>query len=276
MSRRTAQWLMVLVLLLAFGVRTWQIQEMPPGWRDDELINSLVISQKVLDGDIAVYYADASGHEALYHALNAGMLGLFGANSMGIRLLSVFLGVLTVAFTYRVGKQFGDETVGLLASAALAVSFWSLMYSRIGLRHVLTPPLMLGAVMFFMSAWHWREARSDAVKLRRFGVAGLFVALGLYTYFASRGVPLIFLATLGYGALFMWPRFKQNWRGAVLMFMVTAVLAIPLVQTLRNQPESEARVAELAVPLVAAQAGDYEPPSAVRGGNAFHVPCRRG
>ncbi|MEM7330811.1 MAG: hypothetical protein AAF490_01875 [Chloroflexota bacterium] len=273
MSRRTAQWIMILVLLLAFSVRTWQIQEMPPGWRDDELINSLVISQKVLDGDFAVYYADASGHEALYHALNAGMLGLFVANAMGIRLLSVFLGVLTVALTYQVGKQFGGASVGLIASATLAMSFWSLMYSRIGLRHVLTPPLMLGAVMFFMQAWHSignhpdkEEKRERSAKIASgfiptvyYAVAGLFVALGLYTYFASRGVPLIFLAILGYGAIFMWPRFKQNWQGALLMFGITAVLAIPLIQVLQNQPESEARVAELAVPLVEAELGNYEP-----------------
>ncbi|MFN2139940.1 MAG: hypothetical protein ACK2U5_05630, partial [Candidatus Promineifilaceae bacterium] len=56
--------LLVLVLLLAGLLRFWRLDKVPPGWRDDELINSLVISQHVLDGDLAVYYADASGHEA--------------------------------------------------------------------------------------------------------------------------------------------------------------------------------------------------------------------
>ncbi len=255
---------MVLILLLAFGVRTWQIQEMPPGWRDDELINSLVISQKVLDGDWAVYYSDASGHEALYHALNAGMLGLFGPNAMGIRLLSVFLGVITVGLTFRVGKQLANVPTGLIAAATLSVSFWSLMYSRIGLRHILTPPLMLGAVFFFMMAWQSQQSNatpqnSKRHSIVRFLTAGLFIGLGIYTYFASRGVPLIFVAILGYGAIFMWPRFKQHWQGALLMFVLTAVMSIPLIQTLQNQPESEARVAELAVPIVEAQAGNFEP-----------------
>ena len=263
MTKRDTLWVMALILLLGFALRSWQIQEMPPGWRDDELINSLVISQKVLDGEWAVYYADASGHEALYHILNAGMLGLFGANALGIRLLSVFLGMLTIVLTYRVGKQLSGSRVGVLAAAALAASFWSLMYSRIGLRHILTPPLMLGAVLFFLIGW-WgegRKAKSEGRGVRVVGwyfVSGLFVALGLYTYFASRGVPLIFLAVLGYGALFMWPRFKQQWLGMLVLFGVTAVLAIPLLQTLQNQPESEARVAELAVPLVEARLGNYD------------------
>ncbi|MCZ7666284.1 MAG: glycosyltransferase family 39 protein [Chloroflexi bacterium] len=83
----------------------WQLDSVPPGWRDDELINSLVISQHVLDGEWAVYYPDASGHEALYHALNAIFLALFGATVWGIRYLSVLLGTLTVALTYRFGKK---------------------------------------------------------------------------------------------------------------------------------------------------------------------------
>ncbi|MCA9926694.1 MAG: hypothetical protein KC421_30210, partial [Anaerolineales bacterium] len=99
------RWVAVAIVLAAFALRTWQLDGVPPGWRDDELINSLVISQHALDGEIAVYYADASGHEALYHLLNGVMLGLFGPNIVGIRLLSVFLGMLTVALTYQVGRR---------------------------------------------------------------------------------------------------------------------------------------------------------------------------
>jgi 4-amino-4-deoxy-L-arabinose transferase-like glycosyltransferase len=139
----------LLIVLIAFFLRVWQLDGVPPGWRDDELINSLVISQKVLDGNWAVYYADASGHEALYHALNAGMLGLFGANVMGIRFLSVLLGTLAVPLTYVLGQRLFNRTTGLVAAAALSVSFWSLMYSRIGLRHVLAPLLALLAFWFF-------------------------------------------------------------------------------------------------------------------------------
>ena len=137
--------LVLAITFVAFVLRLWQLGHLPPGWRDDELINSLVISQHVLDGDLAVYYADASGHEALYHALNAIMLGMFGANWVGIRLLSAFLGTLTVPLAYQVGRKLFGRRVGLTASAGLTVSFWGLMYSRFGLRHVLLPVLTLAA-----------------------------------------------------------------------------------------------------------------------------------
>ena len=58
------------VLITAVFLRFWHLDTVPPGWRDDELINSLVISQHLLDSELAVYYADASGHEALVETLH--------------------------------------------------------------------------------------------------------------------------------------------------------------------------------------------------------------
>lgn len=246
--------LIVALTLMAFALRVWQLDAVPPGWRDDELINSLVISQKVLDGEWAVYYADASGHEALYHALNAVMLGLFGPNILGIRLLSALLGTLTIPLTYLVGRRLFGTTVGLVAAATLAFSFWSLMYGRTGIRHILTPLLALAAFYFF-----WRGLTGSCSALANFTLAALCMGLGLYTYFASRGVPLILLAFCGYLVLFRRDLFKKKWPGFAVMFAVTALLALPLAITLSRQPESEARVSELAVPLVEARAGNFEP-----------------
>ena len=38
------------------------LADVPPGWRDDELIETLVISRNILGGDLRFYYPDASGH----------------------------------------------------------------------------------------------------------------------------------------------------------------------------------------------------------------------
>ncbi|WP_420628366.1 ArnT family glycosyltransferase [Candidatus Leptofilum sp.] len=262
-QRRREFWLIVVITFVAFVLRLWQLGHLPPGWRDDELINSLVISQKVLDGDLAVYYPDASGHEALYHALNALMLGLFGANWVGIRLLSAFLGTLAVPLTYLVGRKLFGRMVGLTAAAGLTFSFWGLMYARFGLRHVLMPLLTLGAFYFFWRGFKqgdWRleiEPRKSPISC--YLVAALFINLGFYTYFAGRGVPLILLAFMGVVWLLARPYFRAHWRGWLLLLGATAVLAIPLILTLQAQPEAEGRVAELAVPLVEARAGNFEP-----------------
>lgn len=254
--------LLVLLLAAAF-LRLYRLEEVPPGWRDDELINSLVISQHVLDGDWAVFYPDASGHESLYHVLNAGMMALFGPGVAGIRWLSVILGVLSVALTFLLARQLFGRPVAFVAATALAFGFWSLMYSRVGLRHVSLLPLMLGALAAFWRGVRiddeLRETHSPSPGRWHFCLAGVLLGISFYTYFASRGLPLILVALAAYWLLFDRPALGRHWRGLVLALAVAAALAVPLLLAQRQTPETTGRVEEIAVPLVRASEGDFEP-----------------
>lgn len=263
LARRPATWA-VIITLLGFGLRVWALEGVPPGWRDDELIETLVVSQKILDGDLAFYYPDASGHEALYHALNAIFLAFFGPTGPGIRLLSAFLGTLAVPLTYALARRMFGAAVGLTSAALLAVSFWGLMYSRVGIRHSLTPVLALAGFYFF-----WRVVIGEQgskglpprtpAPLRFFAVAGLFLGLGFHSYFASRGAPLIPAAFVGYLLLVAPSRLRGKWRELAVMAAVAALVALPLLLAVAAQPEAEGRVGELALPLIEARAGNLGP-----------------
>jgi 4-amino-4-deoxy-L-arabinose transferase-like glycosyltransferase len=299
LNNSTIRILLLLLVLFAFGLRVWRLDQAPPGWRDDELIEALVISQKVLEGDIQVYYPDASGHEALYHILAAGMLRLFGPGVAGIRWLSAILGTLTIPLTYLIGRRLFNPAIGLLAAALLAVSFWSLMYSRFGIRHINMPVLMLATFYPFLKGLNigHQPAENDnerpltndqrpttddqrpAFAVRRspftihnFTLAGLFMGLNFYTYFAARGIPLILFGYCVYLGLFARPRLRRHWRGLLLMFGLAFLLALPLAVTLSRQPEAEARLTEVGKPLTDALAGDYALlwENTVRTLNMFH------
>jgi 4-amino-4-deoxy-L-arabinose transferase-like glycosyltransferase len=283
--RSPAFWAVV-ITFLAFGLRVWALERVPPGWRDDELIETLVISQKILDGDLAFYYPDASGHEALYHVLNALFLAWFGPTGPGIRLLSAFLGTLTVPVTYILARRMlepdtkftatapvttapvttapvttapvttAPAITGLIAAALLAVSFWGLMYARVGIRHSLTPLLATLAFYFF-----WRAMTigpGDQRSFRFFLAAGTFLGLGFHSYFASRGAPLIPLAFLVYMAIVEPEGIRQKWRGIAVMFFTTVLVALPLLLAVAAQPEAEGRVGELALPVIEARQGNYD------------------
>ena len=275
LARHPATWAM-LIVLLAFGLRVLTLEGLPPGWRDDELIETLVISQKILDGNLAFYYPDASGHEALYHVLNAIFLGLFGPTGPGIRLLSAFLGTLAVPLTYALARRMFGVAVGLAASALLAVSFWGLMYSRVGIRHSLTPVLALAAFYWFWRAMQKRKGEREKGRkgnesapapllifapapLLPFALSGLFLGLGFHAYFASRGAPLIPAAYV----VFLWlvapQRLRGKWRGLLVMAVTTVAVALPLLLAVAAQPQAEGRVGELALPLIEARAGNFGP-----------------
>jgi 4-amino-4-deoxy-L-arabinose transferase-like glycosyltransferase len=263
---RRARWLALAITLLAFFLRVWRLDEVPPGWSDDELSDMLVISQKLYQGDYSVYYVDATGLEAPYFMVAGLFLRMLGFNALGIRLLSALLGTLAIPLLYQVGRRAFSRRVALLAAALLATSFWALIYSRVNIRHISLPVFVLGTVYFF-----WQGIQTG--RRRSFAIAGVWMGLGFYTYFASRGVPLILLAF----SLYLWladrPRWRRTWRGQLLTLLLALGLAIPLVVSLLRQEGADARVAEVAVPLVAARDGNFEPlrSHVVRTLNMFHA-----
>ena len=179
--------LMILVILLAFGLRVLWLDQAPPGFSDDELSNAFVISGKILAGDWQFYYTDASGHEVFFHALAAGTIKLFGFNVLGLRLMAAIFGTLAIPLTYLFGRRLFSRHVGLIAAAGLAMSFWSLLYSRDGQRHITMPVFMLLAFLFLWQGLKKPEKRSAFIW------AGLALGVGFSTYFAARGIPAIVL-----------------------------------------------------------------------------------
>lgn len=258
LSRRVEVALVLGIVLAALVLRLVGHRFAPDGWREDELSNALVVSQHVRDGEVRLYYDDASGHEGLYHWLQAGTMALFGAGVLGVRGVSIGLGTLSVLLTYLLARRLFGWPVSAIAAAAMAVSFWSLMYSRAGQRHVSVLPTTLLSFYFLWKAVPvGGGSRRDGAHIGSYVLAGVWMGIGFYTYFASRGVPLAVAAWGFY--LLVWRRdlWRAVWRGLVVALVVAGTLGAPLVVTLARQPHAEARVAELATPVYDARAGDF-------------------
>jgi 4-amino-4-deoxy-L-arabinose transferase-like glycosyltransferase len=261
-----ANWLLVAILLLTWGLRLCCLDTVPPGWRDDELINIHALSGELLRGHFPLYFTGASGHEPLYHYLLAGVHAVWGFNPLSGHLLSIALGTLTVALTYALARRLFGRAVAVVASLALVTSFWSLMYSRIALRHISLLPLGLAA---FYLLWCGLESPISNPQ-SRIGppvLLGFVLGVSLYTYPAARLLPVLLVLFGGYLALFHRDRFKWHWRGLLLALVIAALVSVPLwVAIARGRSEAaaqgvgaDARLAELAVPLRELQAGDPRP-----------------
>jgi len=51
-----SRWAAVAIVLLAWGLRLCCLEEVPPGWRDDELINIHALSGEVLRGNFPLLH----------------------------------------------------------------------------------------------------------------------------------------------------------------------------------------------------------------------------
>jgi 4-amino-4-deoxy-L-arabinose transferase-like glycosyltransferase len=258
-SRRAEVALVLAILGLALTLRVVGHWYAPHGWREDELSNALVISQHVREGEVRLYYADASGHEGLYHWLQAGTMALFGPGVAGVRGVSIALGTLAVLLLYLLAREMYGWPTAAVASLALAVSFWGLMYSRSGQRHVSVTVTTLAAFVLLWRGFRAERPVTSAFKPTFYALAGVMMGVGFYTYFASRGPPLILLAFGVY--LLIWRRevWARAWRGLGLALLIGGALGLPLAIRLAGNPGIEARVAELAGPLRAAREGDLAP-----------------
>ena len=242
-------WAATAVLLLAALFRLVALQDVPPGLAQDEVLDA-DIALFIRGGYNAFFFREGYGHEPLYHYLAVPFAPLLGDNVLAVRLPSVFLGLLLVALTMRWAKrEFGGMTA-VVAGIGLAVSWWPIIFSRLGIRPILEPVLL--AVM----AWFWP---------RRPWLAGLFLGLSLYSYTGARVVfliPILFAAyclLLGRRGRARFPSPYAPLTTAVIVLLMAALVSLPLFLTLRADPTLQQRVDQLAGPLAALRQGDLKP-----------------
>ncbi|RIK58030.1 MAG: hypothetical protein DCC57_01190, partial [Chloroflexi bacterium] len=98
-------WLLLLLLtLLAAGLRFYQLGVLPPGFQFDEAFNA-VDARLVLEGNRPLFLPANAGREVLYTYFQAALAALFGLNVTTLRLASALLGTLAVPITYLVYRR---------------------------------------------------------------------------------------------------------------------------------------------------------------------------
>lgn len=111
---------------------------------------------------------------------------VLGVTPATLRLTAALWGILTVALTFGLGKRWYGNRIGLLAAGFLAVAFWHVVLSRVGLRAISAPAFYVGVLWAVAEAFQRRRMRS-------FVLAGVLLGLSEYTYISARVLPAIIL-----------------------------------------------------------------------------------
>ena len=286
MTPRPKSWLaanyrlvMVSVFLIAALLRLYGLNnQSPPGIEHDEVAHWL-INQDILNGNQGLYFTGGYGHEAGYHYLQSGSMVLLGDNVMALRLPSAFLGLLVVAIAFALSRRLFGLRTAVLSAGLLAVLFWPVFYSRLGLRAISLPFLSGLSAYFWWQGWLKWSTRSDLVRKRGreseeipgsrpyshnralvyFILAGLLAGLSFYTYMASRVVPIFYVLFVLYLVLVHRPAIQERWQGVALFFLSYAIVAAPLAFYLLGNPGAEYRLSEINQPLTALMDGNLRP-----------------
>ncbi len=217
--------LILAVLLLAFFLRFYRLPSVPFGWHPDEATKGLLARDVLAGKYYPAFFSAFTGREALYVYLEAAAFALFGEGIFAARVLSAFIGVLTIAATYRLGREWFNRRVGLFAAALLAASLWHLIASRNSYRAVIQPLIQLPALLFLFRGW--RAPRTPRSRWQ-FVIAGIFIGLSQYTYTAARFFPVFIAATMFFAWLLAPPLVNRRWKSLLMMILVSLVIFIPL------------------------------------------------
>ena len=243
----------VVLLMLAAGLRVWQIDRVPPGLHDDEVINGEIVEGEIFTGHPAIFYS-TDGREGLFHLTLAAGLRFIGYNPLGWRFAGFAWGLIGLATIYALAKRLLGQRVALITLAFAAISFWSLYEGRAATRSVSLIAVSALAALAFFRAW-----QAPTPSRQRWLLAGALAGLMLYTYIAARAMPLAFILLLIYLAVTQRQTWRRQWR-SIALYGVTAILvAAPIVIYLALHPVVDTRFQALTDTIAAARQGDWLP-----------------
>lgn len=255
--RRNHLFIPTIILLAGFALRIIDLPALPPGLSHDEAANGLAAIQ-VIDGARPIFFEINKGIEPLIIYLEALAFWLFGIGPIQLRLVNVICGQLTIALIYPLACRLGNRRIALIAMFGVAGSFWPIFVSRLTLRAIALPPLLILALYFL-----WLTFSHTNWKSWLYGtVSGLMAGIAMYTYLSSRFIPFLLL-TIALGLLSSHYRTQRNLTapaiGLLLHFVMWAALFAPLARHyLENQASFSLRANQVTT-LPHALGGDFEP-----------------
>ncbi len=248
------------IILLAFLLRTWDLDRLPPGLFFDEAYNGIDANLVIAGIARPLFFAGNNGREPFFIYLQSAAIAMLGASSYSLRIVAAFAGVLTVPVIAILARQMLACAVSspalnysqprkllaqamLIAAAALSVSYWHMSLSRLGFRAILLP-LFSALMVYYLARARQLDRRRDFI------LAGIWLGLAQYTYVSARLLPLVIAGFVVLELLLSLRRkstadITARLVNAGMMAAMALFVAAPLLWTFWQQPE-----------LVTARTGD--------------------
>lgn len=212
-----------LVILIAAFLRFYNLDKIPPALFGDEIdvgyqAYSILHTGKDIRGHFLPIYIQsiAEFRAPLYIYSTVPFVAVFGLNEWGVRLPAAFWGVLSVFGLYLLTKQLFNQRIALFAAFSIAISPWSLQYSRASFEVTLLISLLVFATYFFLLG----------DKRHRFWILSAFLfGLTFYTYSTAT----IFTPLLGLILVFLHrERLMADKKVAIISLLVLFVTLLPI------------------------------------------------
>lgn len=148
----------------------------------------------------------------LYHPSTILYIKLFGDSEFALRFYSLIFGVLTVPFTYRLGRDLGGVRLGLIAALLIAVAPFQIWHSQEARMYSLLTAASVMSMWGFVNLWRRGGWRWWLVYM-----VGTLWAISVHYH----GAVLI-----GVQGLFLLLTWQRHWRGYLKWAASLGVIAL--------------------------------------------------
>ncbi len=263
------------ILLLAALLRVYQLDQLPPGLHYDEAFNATMAHRVRVGIERPIFFTEDMTEEPMAIYVAALSFTLFGETPWALRLVSALAGIATIAALYALARALFSPSpaervtpspvkrgragvgVSLLAAFALAILYWHINFSRLGMEPIFTPLMLTLALAFLWRALasderrvasgansasrsritHTCTARKCRCHASLFVLSGVFLAATLYTYKAALFTPILFAAFIALEILLDRGFWAQNGRGLIILVIAAVLVFSPLGLYLATHPE---------------------------------------
>lgn len=236
-SRRLDLFIVTVIVLLAAFFRLYRLDQLPPGLHYDEAFNA-TMAQRVLSGvERPIYFTEDLTEEPMAIYLTALSFGLFGVSPWSIRLVSALAGIATVVAIYFLARAlFQSRGTAALAAFVLAILYWHVNFSRLGMEPIFVPLTMTLAFEFLWHALRPNPLTPFPYRAGGWGIGGIFLAATQYTYKAALFVPILFVAFIGTEILIDRKFWTRHRRGLFICVAIAILVFAPLGLYLATHP----------------------------------------
>lgn len=232
LSFKPAALLAVAVIALILFFRVYRLLDVPSQMISDHAEKLLDVGD-VLGGKTLVFFERNTGREFFQFYLTAAIIKLFdtGLSYLSLKLGTVLSGLVTLIYIYLLGKEMGNQRIGLLAVLFAGIAYWPNIISRFGLRFPIYPLFYAPALYYLVWGLHRRNRLG-------FILSGLFLGLGLHGYSPFRVVPLVLVLAIG---LYLLHRQSEGYRqqaiwGLIMIAIVSFIVFLPLLRYMVDNP----------------------------------------
>jgi len=243
MKRRLVFILLIGIILIAAVLRLWQLGNVPPSPDWDEVAlgyDGYSIMQTGRDEFgkfLPVVLRSFDDYKpALYAYLTIPSITIFGLNVIAVRLPSAIFGIISVIAVFFLIRELFErykykDQLALLSSFLLAISPWSIQFSRVGFESNIGDSFNILLVLFFVKG------------LKRtwmLSLSAIFAALSIYTYQSEKVfTPLLILSLI----LIFWKKLlllpKKYLVSAVL---IGFIISLPMAMNILTDKSALLRV----------------------------------